>query len=101
MRRSVSILLAAAALAAFTAPAMAQDAAPSASSAPRAVYVCASDAATTRSFQHRYGVRPTFVSATEARAAAAGGERWATPRCMTDREHRRLVELARQPRVPG
>lgn len=101
MRRSVSILLAATALAAFTAPAMAQDAAPSASSAPRAVYVCATDAATTRSFQQRYGARPTFVSATEVRAAAAGGERWATPRCMTDREHRRLVELARAARVPG
>ncbi len=97
MRHSISILLAVSALAA---PAMAQDVRP-VSDAPRAVYVCASDAATTRSFQHRYGQRPVFVRAEEARAAAANGERWSTPRCMTEREHRRLVELAREPRVPG
>lgn len=101
MRRSVSIVLAASALTAAAMPAMAQDAAPTAPAAPRAVYVCASDAATTRSFQQRYGVRPTFVSATEARAAAAAGERWDTPRCMTEREHRRLNDLARAGRIPG
>lgn len=100
MRRSVSILLAASALTAAAMPAMAQDTAPAAA-APRAVYVCASDAATTRSFQQRYGVRPTFVSATEARAAAAAGDHWDTPRCMTEREHRRLNDLARAGRVPG
>lgn len=98
MRRSVSILLAVSALAAAAGPVMAQDSPPT---APRAVYVCGSDAATSRSFQHRYGERPIFVSADEALAAAASGERWATPRCMTDREHRRLVELTRQPRTPG
>lgn len=101
MRRSFSILVAASAIAAFAAPVVAQDAAQSVAAAPRAVYVCAADATTTRSFQQRHGVRPTFVSANEARSAAANGERWATPRCMTDREHRRLVELSRADRVPG
>ena len=99
MRRSVSILVAP--LAAFAAPAVAQDAAQTAPDAPRAVYVCASDATTTRSFQQRHGVRPTFVSAEQARAAAANGERWDTPRCMTDREHRRMLDQARVPRVPA
>ncbi len=94
MRRSISILVVASAIAAFTAPAVAQDAAQSAPAAPRAVYVCASDATTARSFEQRHGVRPTFVSANEARAAAANGERWATPRCMTEREERRLRDLS-------
>lgn len=101
MRRSISILVATSAIAAFAAPAIAQDAAPATPDAPRAVYVCAADATTTRSFQQRHGVRPTFISANEARSAAANGERWATPRCMTDREHRRLIELVRADRVPG
>lgn len=98
MRRSISILMAASAIAA---PALAQEASPAETVAPRAVYVCAADAATSRSFQQRYGERPVFVSAVEARTAAANGERWSTPRCMTEREHRRLLELAREPRVPG
>jgi hypothetical protein len=101
MRRSISILVATTAIAAFAAPVVAQETARGAPEAPRAVYVCASDATTSRSFEQRHGVRPTFVSADQARTAAANGERWATPRCMSDREHRRLVELARADRVPG
>lgn len=100
MRRSISILLSASTVVAFAAPAIAQEPG-SAAGGERAVYICASDAATSRSFQQRYGARPTFVSADEARAAAASGERWETPRCMTEREHRRLVEQSRTLRVPG
>lgn len=90
MHRSISLLLAASAVAALATPALAQEA----PAAPRAVYVCSADAATSRSFQQRHGVRPVFVTAREARAAVMGGERWSTPRCMTEREHRRWVEMS-------
>ncbi|MES2835066.1 MAG: hypothetical protein V4707_10210 [Pseudomonadota bacterium] len=89
MRRSISTLLAAATVLAG-APALAQQA----PAAPRAVYVCAADSATARSFQQRHGVRPIFVTAREVRAAAAAGERWNAPRCMTEREHRRWAEAS-------
>ena len=93
MRRSISLLLAASGVAAFALPAVAQQV-PAAADAPRAVYVCAADAATARSFQQRHGVRPVFVTAREVRQAAAAGERWATPRCMTEREHRRWADAS-------
>lgn len=92
MRRSISILVAAAALAAAAAPAQAGD--PVTSTSPREVYVCASDAATARSFERRHGVRPVFVTAREAADAAAAGERWEAPRCMTAREHARYTRMA-------
>lgn len=92
MRRSISILVAAAALAALSAPAQAGD--PVTSSSPREVYVCGADAATARSFERRHGSRPVFVTARQASEAAAAGERWEAPRCMTAREHARYTRLA-------
>ena len=61
--------------------------------AERVVFVCASDQATRRSFERQHGVQPVFVTAREAVAANAADEHWATPRCMTEREHRRFVAL--------
>ena len=62
----------------------------------RAAYVCATDEDTRRSFEREYGVAPVFVTAEEALAAAAAGERWVTPRCMTQAQHERLERLRRQ-----
>ncbi|WP_292104037.1 hypothetical protein [Brevundimonas sp.] len=62
----------------------------------RAAYVCATDEATRRSFEREYGAAPIFVTAEEALAAAAAGERWATPRCLTEAQHARLERLRRQ-----
>ena len=74
-----------------------QDQAPRAEArVERAAYVCASDDATRRSFEREYGAAPVFVTAEEALAAAAAGERWATPRCMTEAQHARLERLRRQ-----
>ncbi|GAD59324.1 hypothetical protein [Brevundimonas denitrificans] len=36
------------------------------------------------------------MTAEEALAAADAGERWATPRCMTEAQHQRLERLRRQ-----
>ncbi|MFN3815548.1 hypothetical protein [Brevundimonas sp.] len=62
----------------------------------RAAYVCATDEATRRSFEREYGAAPVFVTAEEALAAAASGERWTTPRCMTEAQHARLERLRGQ-----
>jgi len=90
MRRTVSSILALAALAAAAAPALA-DTQPTPA---RAVYVCGSDEATAASFERRYGSAPVFVTARDAIAASQAGERWATPRCMTEREHARYVRMS-------
>ena len=62
----------------------------------RAAYVCATDEATRRSFEREYGAEPVYVTAEEALAAAAAGERWETPRCMPEAQHARLERLRRQ-----
>lgn len=90
MRRTVSSILAMAALAAAAAPALAD----STTTPARAVYVCGSDDATARSFERRYGSAPVFVTARDAMAATQAGERWSTPRCMTEREHARFVQMS-------
>jgi len=62
----------------------------------RAAYVCATDEATRRSFEREYGQAPVFVTAEEALAASAAGERWTTPRCMTEAQHERLERIRHQ-----
>jgi hypothetical protein len=59
----------------------------------REVLICSSDAATRRAFAREYGAEAVFVTAEQALAARDAGERWAAPRCMTAREHERLVRL--------
>lgn len=93
MRRSISLLLAFGALAGTAAPAMA-DTAPRRAAPERAVYVCSADAATARSFERRHGSAPVFITARQAIDAASAGERWQAPRCMTEREHARYVQLS-------
>ena len=56
----------------------------------RQVLICVNDAATRRSFERQHGSSPIFITAREAVEARDG---WATPRCMTAREHVRLVNL--------
>lgn len=90
MRLASLTALALTAAAAFT-PALAQSPTPA---QPRAVLICATDAATRASFAREYGAAPVFISAREALAARDSGQTWATPRCMTEREHGRYVQLS-------
>lgn len=59
--------------------------------AQRVVMLCDNDTATRRSFERLHGSAPQFVTADEALTARASGETWAKPRCMSAREHARLV----------
>lgn len=59
----------------------------------RAVMICATDAATRSSFAREYGQAPVYITAREALAAKDRGQTWSTPRCMTEREHARYVNL--------
>lgn len=61
-------------------------------SAQRVVMECARDDATRRAFTREHGAAPVFVTARDVRAARSSGETWAAPRCMTAREHARLVQ---------
>jgi hypothetical protein len=84
-------------LLAATGPALAGvagDGQPALRAAPRAVMQCGADSATRRAFVREHGSAPVFVTAREARAAVAAGEIWSAPRCMTAREHARLVQTA-------
>ena len=90
MTRFVSPALIVAALAAVATPSLAQTSRPDAAKL-QSVMVCATDAATRRAYQREFGVAPVFVTAQEAVAARQAGQRWATPRCMTERQYDRLV----------
>ncbi len=59
----------------------------------RMVLICETDAATRAAFSRQYGAEPVFLSAREAAEAKAAGQGWTTPRCMTEREHGRYVQL--------
>lgn len=61
-------------------------------SASRVVMLCDIDAATRIGFRREYGSAPVFVTAEQALQARATGQSWTTPRCMTAREHGRLVQ---------
>lgn len=93
MTRIIAIT-AAATLAAAAMPAFAGDGPKTADGAQprlqRVVMQCDTDQATRRGFMRQHGTAPTFVTADQALAARASGETWATPRCMTAREHARL-----------
>ena len=81
-------------LGALSAPALAGDLQPGVRHAPqRVVMQCASDATTRAAFTREHGARPVFVTAREVEAARANGQSWNTPRCMTAREHSRLVQF--------
>ena len=93
MSRLPATLSALALAATFAAPAMAIEPQTATAAPARAVMICASDSATRRSFEREHGAAPIFVSARDALAAASSGETWSTPRCMTEREHARLVQM--------
>jgi len=91
-----NLILAAATLAtAVAAPAVAQQTrlpAEAPAGAQRVVMLCTSDAATRSAFRREHGAAPVFVTADEALQARATGQAWPVPRCMTAREHTRLVQ---------
>ena len=93
MSRLTATLAALALATTFAAPAMAIEPQGTTAVPARAVMICASDSATRRSFEREHGTAPVFVTARDALAAAASGETWSTPRCMTEREHARLVQM--------
>ena len=67
------------------------EAAPPAAKPSRTVFICDNDAMTRRAFAREYG-KTEFV---RAEAAAAKGEAWSAPRCITAAEARKLKrELA-------
>ena len=53
--------------------------------------VCKTDTATRRAYQREFGAAPVFMTAQEAVAARENGQRWSTPRCMTEHQYNRLV----------
>ena len=102
MRLSVAVV--SALLLAGAAPALAQTPTQSPHSQPqptrvstaqpqRVVLICDADAATRSAFAREYGAEPVFLTAREAAEARATGQAWTTPRCMTEREHGRYLQL--------
>ena len=71
----------------------AKPASPASAGARQSVRICETDAATRRAYQRDHGVQPIFVTAREAIQARRDGETWDAPRCMTEREHGRYVQL--------
>ena len=65
-------------------------------SAPRAVLVCGTDAATRRAFVREHGSAPVFVTAAEALSVRVSDRAWSAPRCMTAREHARFRDATTQ-----
>lgn len=96
MTRFATPALIVAALAASTAPALAQtprEVSPRTLRAEtlQSVMVCAGDTEARRDYQRTYGSAPVFVTAQEALAARQAGQRWAAPRCMTAHQYSRLA----------
>lgn len=95
MNRSTTILAVGALTAAVAFPAFAQQtrtAAEAPARAQRVVMLCENDDATRSAFRREHGSAPVFVTADQALQARARGQTWETPRCMTAREHGRLVQ---------
>lgn len=67
---------------------------PERASEARGVVVCAQDAASRRAFVRRYGERPVFITAREAREVRRDAPAWEAPRCMTEQEHVRYERAA-------
>ena len=99
MTRFLTPALIAAALAAAATPSLAQQSLRQQTqphetvrpAALRAVMACKTDTATRRAYQREFGAAPVFVTAQEAVAARENGQRWSTPRCMTEHQYNRLV----------
>ncbi|WAC59549.1 hypothetical protein [Brevundimonas sp. SL130] len=95
MTRFVTPVLIAATLAAVATPSLAQSTRSQTAQPAKlqSVMVCATDAATRRAYQREFGAAPVFVTAQEAVEARQAGQRWAAPRCMTERQYDRLVSM--------
>ena len=94
MTRFLTPALIVAALAAAASPSLAQQTQARETVRPaalRAVMVCKTDTATRRAYQREFGAAPVFMTAQEAVAARENGQRWSTPRCMTEHQYNRLV----------
>lgn len=99
MTRFLTPALIAAALAAAATPTLAQQSPAQQTQARetvrpaalRAVMACKTDTATRRAYAREFGAAPVFVTAQEAVAARQNGQRWSTPRCMTEHQYNRLV----------
>lgn len=61
-------------------------------STQRVVMQCETDAMTRRAYMREHRAEPVFVTARDVQAARASGQVWSAPRCMTAREHARLVQ---------
>ena len=93
MTRFVSPALILAALAATATPSLAQTSRAETARAAtlQAVMMCRTDTSTRRAYQREFGAAPIFVTAQEAVAARQAGQRWSTPRCMTEHQYNRLI----------
>ena len=89
IRKLVSSLVLATALAAAASPSLAVTADP----VTKQVMVCREDSLTARSYERTYGERPTFMTARDVLTAEQG---WAAPRCMTEREYAELVRVTEE-----
>ena len=96
MNRFTTLAAATALAASVAVPAFAQQQTRFPTEAPagaqRVVMMCDNDAATRSAFRREHGQAPAFVTADQALRARSQGETWATPRCMTPREHARLSQ---------
>ena len=97
MNRFITLAAVATLTASVAAPALAQQqqtrfATEAPAGAQRVVMMCDNDAATRSAFRREHGEAPSFVTAEQALRARSQGETWATPRCMTAREHARLSQ---------
>jgi hypothetical protein len=61
------------------------------STTSRTLYICNDGAATRAAFAKQFG-EVKFLSAAQVRSAKGG---WTTPRCITPREHARLMDMMR------
>lgn len=59
----------------------------------RPILICASDTATQRAFRREHGAEARFITAEQATDAARRGERWETPRCISERQNARLQDM--------
>ncbi len=98
MTRFATVFALTALVASAAGPALAQQTQPARfpaeapANAQRVVMMCDKDAATRSAFRREHGADPVFVTAEQALHARATDETWAAPRCMTEREHGRLVQ---------
>ncbi|MBJ7484837.1 hypothetical protein [Brevundimonas sp.] len=93
MNTMTAITTVAALILASAAPAFAGDARTAHTPTPqRVVMMCDATPATVSAFRREHGQRPVFVTADQVLSARATGQQWSAPRCMTAREHGRLVQ---------